>query len=95
MKAIKCQGCKPEDSGCMTCGGYKVVLAKAMCPGCETDYWVRPGVHTTYVGKTFESFDGLPLVVDHGFITKCRVCAPDVDRKKARGRRTSSETEAT
>jgi hypothetical protein len=31
MTEIKCQRCKPEDTGCGTCGGYKVVLLKARC----------------------------------------------------------------
>lgn len=86
---IECKGCKdaPESddwtkSGCGTCGGQKVVLVRNTCDGCRQNYWSRPGVYTTYVGKTWTSFDGVQLVQ----ATRDRVvCAKCVEGSMGRG----------
>lgn len=62
---IKCQACKPEDSGCSTCGGYKIVLEKVRASD-GTEYWTRPGRWTNYEGKRWRSFDGVPLIIKNG-----------------------------
>jgi hypothetical protein len=60
MKEIKCKGCKPGDSGCSTCGGFKEVLILVTASD-GTEYWTRPGVYTSYEGKEWTSFDGVRL----------------------------------
>lgn len=61
LDSIPCQRCKPEDSGCFTCGGYKKVVVKVRDPEGRI-YWVMPGVHTTWPGKVWYSFDGVRIV---------------------------------
>ena len=60
MNEIACQAEHKKGQGCHTCGGYKVVLSQApVCVKCNRVGWVRPGVHTSYVGKEWTSFDGI------------------------------------
>lgn len=71
---INCQG-DHSGEGCSTCGGYGYVLVKIRLT-CGHEYWNRPGVHTSYIGKTFTSMDGLDIVVtDKGYV--CKACALD------------------
>lgn len=57
---ILCQHCCSGDAGCQNCGGYGVVLEQRSCR-CGRRYWVRPGAHTMYEGRIWNSFDGLRL----------------------------------
>jgi hypothetical protein len=60
--------------GCPICGGYKTVLQKKIaCTKCKKEAWFKPGAHTNYVGKIFNSWDGLQLVIT-GKGTKCIEC---------------------
>lgn len=63
MNEIKCQRCKPDDDGCGTCGGYKIIYSLWTCK-CGRTGWVRPGAYTSYEGKRWFTRDGLE-VVDH------------------------------
>lgn len=63
-KQIKCQYKADHGAGCSRCGGYVVVLMeRPACVKCRRKAWFRPGVHTTYDGKQYESWDGLALTV--------------------------------
>lgn len=67
IQEIRCQACKPEDSGCLTCGGYKYILAEIeACLGCKRKGWVRPGVSSLYEGKEVWTFDGLKRTYTKG-----------------------------
>lgn len=59
---IRCQGTACKKNGCSTCGGYGVVVLESACRVCQRRFWVRPGVHTVYDGKTYRTFDGLEMV---------------------------------
>ena len=72
MTEIQCQRCEPTDTGCLTCGGYKIVLTEASCENCGQKYWTRPGVVTTWDGKEFYSFDGLKITT---YIDRKWTCA--------------------
>jgi hypothetical protein len=73
---IRCRACRPEDEGCRRCGGYKVLLVKRedICPKCETSAWVSPGVHTSYEGKRYVTFDGLEMVCHLDRPDNCAGC---------------------
>lgn len=77
---IYCQECmgrgyhNPDQTGCNTCGGYGIVAEEATTECCGRAFWVRPGNHTTYVGKRYRSFDGLGFVVRNGHISVCQYC---------------------
>jgi hypothetical protein len=60
---IRCQKCKMDGEGCSRCGGYGIIASlEEACVKCSRKAWFRPGAYTSYPGKKFVSFDGLPLV---------------------------------
>jgi hypothetical protein len=75
IDVIACQACKPEDSGCSNCGGFKVKLERNECPSCETTYWDFPrrGM-TVYDGKRYNAFDGLEIVWRLDGKNECSKC---------------------
>lgn len=68
---INCQA-NHTDDGCSRCGGFGVILEKITLE-CGHKTWVRPGVMTSFVGKKWETADGLACVmtVDGWFCVKC------------------------
>lgn len=64
-KIIPCKRCKPEDAGCLTCGGYKIIITQVETAD-GVKYWTRDGVTTMYEGKRWHSFDGVALVFRDG-----------------------------
>jgi len=76
MNKIPCQACKGKrkEKGCMTCGGYKVVLEKVECNTCRHPRWVRPGVYTRYEGKQWTSLDGIVVTERGDKPSTCSFC---------------------
>ena len=59
---ILCQADHKEGQGCYTCGGYKILLFQGpVCMTCNRVGWLRPGNHTTYVGKRWRTYDGIEM----------------------------------
>lgn len=81
---IECQACTPksrEKDGCGTCGGYGFLIHKGKCEHCGSEFWSRPGVFTSYVGKRYRSYDGTAFLVKEGFKHVCQNC-PDYHKEK-------------
>lgn len=75
-KVIYCERCKGDaelENGCATCGGHRTVLGAVTCRICKREAWVRPGVHTSYEGKRWHTFDGVEWV-DHKSSSNCADC---------------------
>lgn len=74
MQVIKCHACKPEDSGCTNCGGFKVKLQRIECQ-CGHAYWDYPRRgETVYEGKRYRAFDGTTVTIHFDGPNDCSKC---------------------
>jgi hypothetical protein len=71
---VPCQRCKPEDTGCGTCGGRKIVLIQRQACACGRVAWFRPGVFTSFKGKRYYSVDGLQMICQGVEPDRCIHC---------------------
>ncbi len=75
LLTMKCQACRPEDTGCSACGGYKIVMQQVACSTCGSTRWERPGCYTTYEGKVYYSVDGVKVTCGKDPLnSSCSLC---------------------
>lgn len=74
IATIDCVRCKPEDTGCGTCGGRKVIMTQRQACACGRIAWFREGIWTSYPGKRYYSVDGLEMVCQGIESDRCIHC---------------------
>jgi hypothetical protein len=76
---MACQTCLGKSagddstSGCRGCGGFGYIADQMRCD-CGRKGWFRPGVHSSYEGKTYYSLDALGVVCRTGRPIQCVFC---------------------